>query len=101
MSDLERRKNGMAERHWTTAMVTLSTGLCAFVLIGVHEQNAELAKINTQLSDISRRVDVIDNRFGGYMPTREADAKLDTIRAELAGVNRRLDMIEANSRTKR
>lgn len=91
----------MIEKHWTTGMATLASALCGFVLLGVHEQNAQLAAINAQLSDIKQRVDVIDNRFGSYMPTREADAKLDTIRAELSGMNRRLDLIEARAQAAR
>lgn len=80
---LERRTVGSFERHIQTAILVALLGLGAWGLKSISDTQKSVAEISAEVRQLQLQITRVEDRFGLYLPIREADARLETVDTRL------------------
>ena len=93
-----RRKADVVERHTQTVLITIGLGLSTWGLVSINKTQQDVASMASELKQLQLQVQLIDGRFAGYLPVREADARLQTVQAQIEAISARTEYIEREVR---
>lgn len=79
----ERRTVGSFERHVQTAILVSLLGLGAWSLRSISDTQKNVAEISAEVRQLQAQISRVEDRFGLYLPIREADARLETVDTRL------------------
>lgn len=79
----ERRTVGSFERHVQTAILVALLGLGAWGLKSISDTQKSVAEIRAEVRQLQAQISRVEDRFGLYLPIREADARLETVDTRL------------------
>ena len=79
----ERRTVGSFERHVQTAILVALLGLGAWGLKSINDTQKSVAEISAEVRQLQQQITRVEDRFGLYLPIREADARLETVDTRL------------------
>ena len=79
----ERRTVGSFERHVQTAILVALLGLGAWGLKSISDTQKSVAEISAEVRQLQQQITRVEDRFGLYLPIREADARLETVDTRL------------------
>jgi hypothetical protein len=79
----ERRIVGSVERHLQTAILVALLGLGAWGLKSISDTQKSVAEISAEVRQLQAQITRVEDRFGLYLPIREADARLETVDTRL------------------
>lgn len=79
----ERRTVGSFERHVQTTILVALLGLGAWGLKSISDTQKSVAEISAEVRQLQAQISRVEDRFGLYLPIREADARLETVDTRL------------------